>query len=353
MTLRKSAGFTLVEIMVALAIGALLLSGIVQVFISLKRTDRVAESLSRVQEAGRTAIDILAYDFRMIGYKGCADPAVVENINIVANNPPSTDFIRDSLRGFDVTANGWAAGTELVDIDGGAARMARTSSDVISIMRASEDSAEVNEHDNNNSNVKVLGNPLNLSQGDIAILADCDSMDIFRISNITGSGEVTFAHGNNQNSSPKLSKPYTDENARMMSFISNTYFVGDTGRKNQAGETVYALYRRDLSGTVDEIVEGVENLQITYGHEFVNGNRRFVPAGTAGLDMAQVTSVKFSVLVSSRDRVLEATDNNVYPMEGANVQPESSGGAVVYEDDGRLRRVFNMTVNLRNRRVSI
>ena len=353
MKTKRSRGFTLVEIMVALAIGALLLSGIVQVFISLKRTDRVALALSRVQEAGRTAVDTLAYDFRMIGYKGCADPAIVENINIIANNPPTTDFIETSLRGFDVAANNWSTGTELTDIDGAAAKEARLNSDVISIMRASEDATALNEHDNNNSNVKVQGNPLNLSQGDIAIVADCESMDIFRITNVTGTGETTFAHSNSNNSSSKLSKAYTDENARMMTFISNTYFVGDTGRKNSSGDTIYALYRRNLAGTVDEIVEGVENLQITYGHTFVNGNRRFISASTAGLDMTQVTSIKFSVLVASNDRVLENADSFDYPMSGANAQPASSGGTVTYADDRRLRKVFNMTVNLRNRRVSI
>lgn len=354
MKTKHSRGFTLVEVMVALAIGALLLSGIVQVFISLKRTDRVALALSRVQEAGRTAVDTLAYDFRMIGYKGCADPAIVENINIIANNPPTTNFIQTSLRGFDVTANNWSAGTELTTIDGATAKTARLNSDVISIMRASEISSGVDDHENNNANIFVLTNPLGLTQGDVAIISDCDNMDIFRITNVTASGgKIVFAHSNSNNSGNNLSKQYTDENAKLMTFISNTYFVGDTGRKNSNGDIIYALYRRDLKGTVDEIVEGVENVQITYGHTFVNGNRRFISASTSGLDMTQVTSIKFSVLVSSNDRVLENTDSFVYPMSGANAQPASSGGAITYADDRRLRKVFNMTVNLRNRRVSI
>src|SRR3990167_3345133 len=355
MKTKHSRGFTLVEVMVALAIGALLLSGIVQVFISLKRTDRVALALSRVQEAGRTAVDTLAYDFRMIGYKGCADPAIVENINIIANPAPTTDFIQTSLRGFDVTANNWSAGNaDLTPIDGAATKQARLNSDVISIMRASETSAGLDEHDNNNGNVFVLSNPLNLSKDDIAIVSNCDSMDIFKITNVQNNGgRIQFAHGMGTNTNNKLSKPYTDENAKLMTFIANTYFVGDTGRKNSNGDIIYALYRRNLAGTVDEIVEGVENVQITYGHTFVNGNRRFISASTAGLDMTQVTSIKFSVLVSSNDRVLENTDSFVYPMSGANAQPASSGGASTYADDRRLRKVFNMTVNLRNRRVSI
>ena len=92
MNQRPSKGFTLVEILVALAIGALLLSGIIQVFTSLKRTDKVAEALSRVQEAGRTALDSLTSDLRMIGYKGCADPVLEENITIRANTPPHHRF---------------------------------------------------------------------------------------------------------------------------------------------------------------------------------------------------------------------------------------------------------------------
>ena len=373
MTNQKARGFTLIEIMVALAIGALLLAGITQVFISLKQTDKVSSALSRVQEAGRTAMGIMAYDFRMIGYKGCADPAITENINIIAANPPTTDFISTSLRGSDISATGWSSATtpvdftDLSDIDGTGARKARLDSDIISIMRASDDTATVDEHDNNNSNVKVEGNPLNLSQGDVAILADCESMDIFRISNVTtsgGSSEVTFAHGmgSGVNTNNKLSKAYTDPNAKMMSFLSNTYFVGETGRKNVNGDTIYALFRRDISGNIQEIVEGVEDLQVTYGYEFVNGNRRFVDASTAAatlgaggieLKMSQVTSIKFSILVASDDRVLDASDAAVYPMSGAKAEPASSGGSLTYPDDHRLRKVFTMTVNLRNRRVSI
>lgn len=343
--------------MVALGIGALLLSGIIQAFVSFKTTDRLSSSLSRVQEAGRTALDIISKDLRLAGYKGCADPAIVENINIVANNPPTTNFIQTSLRGFDVTATGWAAGvTDLLPIDGSAVGDARMNSDVISIMRASTASASLDEHDNNNSNVKLNGNPLDLSQGDIAIVSDCESMDIFRISNVaTGNNttQVTFSHGSNQNTSNKLSKAYTDENAKLMTFIAHTYYVADTGRNNERGDTIYALYQLDNKGNSSEIVEGVENIQITYGQEFINGNRRFVSAGTSGLDMTQVTSIKISVLVSSNDAVLTTADTFVYPMAGANAQPTSSGGAVVYDNDRRLRKVFNMTVNMRNRRVSI
>lgn len=357
---RKEKGFTLIEIMVAIAIGALLLSGIVQAFVGFKTTDKLSNSLSRVQEAGRTALDIISKDLRLAGYKGCADPAIVENVNIIADNPPTTNFIETSLRGFDVTATGWSTGhADLAPIDGSSIEDASLNSDVVSIMRASTLSTGLNEHDNNNSNVKVVGNPLGLSQNDIAILSDCESMDIFRISNVTGDGSnntiVTFAHGigSNTNTDNKLSKAYTDENARLMTFVAHTYFVADTGRKNNQGDTINALYRMDEDGTVEEIVEGVENIQLTYGEEYVNGNRRFVPASTSGLDLTQVTSIKISLLVASNDRVLAIDDSFVYPMAGTNIAPASSGGAITYPNDRRMRKVFNMMVKMRNKRVGI
>ena len=359
MTSRKSQGFTLIEIMVAIAIGALLLSGIIQAFVGFKTTDRVSNSLSRVQEAGRTALDIMAKDLRLAGYKGCADPAIIENVNIIASNPPTTNFVQTSLRGFDVTATGWASGnTDLSSIDGTAAGDARLNSDVVSIMRASTASSTLNEHDNNNSNVKVNGNPLKLDQGDIAIVSDCESMDIFRISNRQKDGatnEFTFTHGNGSgvNTSNKLSKAYTDETARLLTFVGHTYYVADTGRDTSQGQPIYALFRLDSNGNAEEIVEGVENLQITYGEEFINGNRRFVPASNASLDMTQVTAIKISILVAGNEPILATDDGFTYPMEGANAQPASSGGAVTYENDRRLRKVFNMTIRMRNKRVSI
>lgn len=355
----RAAGFTLIEILVAMAIGGLLMAGIVQVFSSLKRTDRVAEALSRVQEAGRTALDTMAYDLRMTGYRGCADPAIEVDINVIATDPPTSNFVADSLRGADVSGSGWATSKGYTDLtaieDTTATRQARAGSDVVSIMRASAESAVVDEHNNDTASVYVLGNPMGLAAERLALISDCDTTDIFRVSGVAAAGSrFNVGHADTQNVNAKLSKTYTNDNTQLMAFISNAYFVGDTGRTNVNGDPIYALYRYDLNNPDDpaqEIVEGVENLQITYGHEFINGNRRFVPADTAGLDMAQVTAVKLSVLVASRDRVLDADDTNVYPMEGVIVRPESSGATINYANDRRLRKVFNMTVNLRNRRV--
>ena len=61
----------LIEIMIALLIGAFLLGGVLQIFVSSKQTYRMQEGLSRLQENGRFAMDFLARDIRMAGFWGC------------------------------------------------------------------------------------------------------------------------------------------------------------------------------------------------------------------------------------------------------------------------------------------
>ena len=64
-------GLTLIEILVALFVSGLVLAGVVQIYASSKQAYRVQESLSRLQENGRFAINRIAHDLRMAGYSGC------------------------------------------------------------------------------------------------------------------------------------------------------------------------------------------------------------------------------------------------------------------------------------------
>ncbi len=67
---RAQSGVTLIELMVALAIGAFLMIGAITVFMQSRTTFRVTESLSRLQENGRFALDALEPDIRMARYWG-------------------------------------------------------------------------------------------------------------------------------------------------------------------------------------------------------------------------------------------------------------------------------------------
>ena len=71
----RQLGMTLIEIMVALLIGAFLMGGVLQIFVSSKQTNRMQENLSRLQENGRFAMYFLSRDIRRAGYWGCLIPS--------------------------------------------------------------------------------------------------------------------------------------------------------------------------------------------------------------------------------------------------------------------------------------
>jgi type IV pilus assembly protein PilW len=61
---------TLIELMVALAIGAFLMIGAITVFMQSRATFRVTEAVSRLQENARFALDAIEPDIRMAHYWG-------------------------------------------------------------------------------------------------------------------------------------------------------------------------------------------------------------------------------------------------------------------------------------------
>jgi type IV pilus assembly protein PilW len=64
-------GLSLIEVMIALLLGAFLVGGVLQIFIGSKQTYRMQENLSRLQENGRLAMDLIGRDIRMTSYWGC------------------------------------------------------------------------------------------------------------------------------------------------------------------------------------------------------------------------------------------------------------------------------------------
>lgn len=66
----KFSGFSLVELLTALAISALMILGIGQAFISQKVSYNTQNDMSRVQQTGRFAVEFISRDLRMAGFPG-------------------------------------------------------------------------------------------------------------------------------------------------------------------------------------------------------------------------------------------------------------------------------------------
>lgn len=73
---RRSLGVTLIELMVALAIGGFLMIGAVSVFLQARQTFRLTDAVARLQETGRFALDALEPEIRMAHYWGLTTQTV-------------------------------------------------------------------------------------------------------------------------------------------------------------------------------------------------------------------------------------------------------------------------------------
>ncbi len=78
--MRKNNGYTLLELLVANALGLMVLAGVVQVFSANSQSIRVLNANTNVQEGGRIGLELLSRDIRMADYWGCMpDPSSIVN----------------------------------------------------------------------------------------------------------------------------------------------------------------------------------------------------------------------------------------------------------------------------------
>lgn len=338
---RTNQGFGLVELMISITLGLLLTAAVLQTFIAANTSYRIQDSLSQIQEAGRYTLHFLGQDLRMAGYMGCASIDTVP-INILSSNPPD-DVKNMGTATAVVGQNNVAAGNTLDAVPG---------SDTIKIRRASSTSAQLTGNlAAENANIKILGNDIGLQAGDYVFITDCLNADLFTATSVSNSaGEVTIAHANNVNIDNKLSKAYGAD-AEIFAFETVDYFIRDTGRTTTNGNPVRALYvqRRSAGSggaapTAYELVEGVEDLQITYGEDTNDDANidRYVDAANVA-DWSEVLSVRLELLLIGDD------DNVVHSTGSDLAQVVEFNGENIVNNDGRYRRALTNVFAIRNK----
>ncbi|WP_018954729.1 PilW family protein [Thioalkalivibrio sulfidiphilus] len=334
---RKQKGLTLVEIMVAIVISLILTAGIIQLFLGTTQTYRFQEALSRIQENGRYAMEVLARDIRMAGYWGCAS-ADLTGVNSILNGANNYAWnFSIPVEGFEADGTGW---TPTIDP---------------SIVNPLQGSDILTLRSLDNAGATIAFQPAlpaatihvvpghQLAIGQVVIATDCVNATAFQITNINNvSGghnvvhsSAAFTPGNATNS---LGYQFTS--GEILTVSTKTYYV------REGSNGVPALWRSVAAQPAQELVEGVERMRITYGIDNNNNNRVDEYVGvadipnlaTGGPDWGRVVSVRVELLLVSM------TDNIT-----GGVQPIEFAGETITPTDNRLRQVFTTTVGVRNR----
>jgi type IV pilus assembly protein PilW len=141
--LKKQQGFTLLEIFIALAIGLVLVGGVLSVFVGMKTTTQETSNMGELQENGRFAISLLTDDLLRQNFWGDLNSNLsVDSLIIPARNNPIGDCIGEGLNNGSFPQNNgghfrtlWAQTVANANILGGCIINAKVNSDVIQIKR--------------------------------------------------------------------------------------------------------------------------------------------------------------------------------------------------------------------------
>lgn len=312
-------GVTLIELMVSLVIGLLLIAGAVTVYLQSRNTYRVTETVARLQEVARYALNIVEPDVRLAGFWGLTNrPDFIENLGApgdtqqavaagigsdcgnnwivdVAQFVDGRDADNTGGSGYDFNCNPPASVTPAV------------SSDVLIVRRASSD-------------VRAL------TAGRVQIQTNRMRGVIFK------DGALPAGFG---------AAPASETR----DLLVHAYYINNGG-VGPNGLAQFELRRRTLQGTstIDEsIIPGVQDLQVQFGVDTNgDGNADLYVDPESVPAAGRITSARIWLLVVAEDLEVGFVDTTDYEYANAD------HGVF---NDSRRRILISKTIQIRNSRV--
>ena len=338
-TKHLQSGISLVEILVSLVISLFLLGGIIQVYLGNTSTYKFANALSQVQENGRFAMETISRDLRAVGDWGCINfnPLDVADANI--NNTTITNISNTLVTqaGYNVAIHDFITNPPISGTNNAGGL---NTSDTITMSGSKPGQVNITSPFSTTAQTFVTVNRTNLfNVGDLALITRCgpndllipQEADIFRVTSID-------AANSELHHTAVLSQQYQND-AVIKRLQTVTYSIGAGTIVDATGAAEPALFRAD-NGTNQELIEGVEDMQILYGVDTDNDTfaNQYVTSNNVA-SFRSVVSVRVMLLVRSTENFV--TDQpQVVPFNGA---------ADANPGDRRVRQVFTSTIALRNR----
>lgn len=310
--MNKSAGFSLIELMIAMLLSILLLGGTVVLFEQGKRNSVQNEAIARMQESGRYALRLLARDISMGGFYGGVQDftafaltnegaAVTSDCNSILDLSEQMTFMDDPT-GAEVNAAFSCISASDIQT------AANYETDVIAIKR-------------------VLDAPAATTSDDKIYIA----ADTVRA--------ILFGGTSNSSSTPQPpSGPM--ENSQVWEYTKYIYYIQDAGLNDGIPTLCREILLTDAGMTQQCLVEGIENLQIEFG---IDTDINFVPeyytANPSAAEMDGAVTARVYVLVRSHREIVDYVNDKTYQLGSKSLDPLN---------DGFYRRVFSTTVKIRN-----
>jgi type IV pilus assembly protein PilW len=318
---KTSAGVTLVELMVALAIGSFLIIGAVQVYNQSRQAFLINESIARVQETAQFAMDTIEADLRMASnwgrssrgdsIEGRSIPGDANPLGLLAPAPCGLEWALDLTRPIVGSNNAYGLACPPQPLAG-----AQPNSDTVTIRRATVDTQP-------------------LTNGRLQLQTTRIQGELFDDGTVPASFDPATSATHN--------------------LLVNSYYVATSSELVGAVPT---LRRKSLTmnaagpTVVDqEVAPGVENLQIQFGVD-VNSNNtidRYVNPGDPILDPANAAYIPGARVMTARIwLVVRSIDREGGIVDPRDYEPGDVDLGVPADEFRRLQ--VSKTVLLRNAR---
>ena len=332
---RVQQGITLIELMIALVIGLLATGAMLKIYVDSSQLYRFNEGLARIQENGRLGLEFIRRDARMAGFWGC-NYGTTWNHSVTSSEITGED---PDISGSHITFNPPSDPTPIdtITFQGATGRAAIVTSD----MGAANSPISVSDTEN-------------FSLGDLLLITDCETTDIFALSAINDTTPATLEHDSDMNLTDELSKAYA-AGSRVYQITTTHFCIRRDANLGQSSlrRLVNGSY---LNCTVDgdELVQGIEKMRILIGQDTDvdsegnggDGNaNRYIRPNLHSPEVAPDGWIGYPA-VSLRISLLAVSPNDNTTTEPA---PYFFSGQEVMPSDKYLRKVFTTTVAIRNK----
>jgi type IV pilus assembly protein PilW len=332
----KKSGYSLLELLIAMSIGFFVIGSILAFFVNANRMQKVQHETSVLRENADFALTTIIEDIQLAGFMGCATRWSSTKMFNTLNSPSDFQWnFSVALQGNEYTfdeVNG--VGNWLPNLDASITNPLR--GDVITIRRADRREYNVVSHASSTADIQTDAN--NFKQNDFILVTDCETSSIFQKtnSNYTQGIKHEVAATTPSNATTDLRKAYGDE-AKLMKLTTISYYIRDVNG-------IPALYRKAEGGNAQEIISGIENLNITYG---VDHNNDFSVDEYLTADAVDNTGKWARVLVVNIELLARSLSDSV--TVNRNAMSYFFNGSVQTPNDAYLRTVISAKITLRNR----
>ncbi len=368
----RQTGLSLIELMIAMAVGLILMAGALSIFISSRQGYGVNTAISHVQESGRFALGFIHNDVRMAGYMGCATSAQVTNyLNPLPGSNLAYDFAT-AITGYDYVGTAPSntypispampsenpnpdtnAGDWSPALDSTLQNLVIPGTDVL-VVRFSQGNDPVyitsipgSPSPNSPSadfNINTNGG---LQTGQLLVITNCLSAVVLQATQINGGGtNVVHNTGTGAPGNAIQGLPAAFVGAQVMLAPTTVVFFIGKGSDQSPALFQAATDTTQANGfSYEELVPEVENMQVLYGVDLTGGHAPTQYETAAAVDAAG----DWSNVVSVRIALLVRSNLGVVPLPSAAPTYDLLGTNVTVPADTRLRKIFTATIAIRNR----